>query len=364
MNAERKPDTGAASSAGIGVAVPETAAASSHAANAATDAAPTALIVHHSTTYDYSVPVENAQHLAVITPQSLAWQVVVCHDVTIEPRPSYQRTRVDSFGNHVMHFTLDVPHDSLRLTSSSEVVLTPRWTALDASRSMPWPQVVDALRFRAGGTYLPESEFRFASPNVSLDPELRAYGVQSFGAAEPVIAGAIDLMHRIHADFRYKPAATEVDTPALEAFNQRTGVCQDFAQVMIGCLRSLGLSARYVSGYLLTNPPPGKPRLIGADASHAWVSVFCPLTGWVDLDPTNDVLADTNHITLAIGRDYSDVSLLRGVIVGGGAHEVDVEVSVLPAHERHGGTASTAPAPVSPASADCTLPAGDDSEAA
>jgi transglutaminase-like putative cysteine protease len=143
-----------------------------------------------------------------------------------------------------------------------------------------------------------------------------------------VVAGAVDLMHRIHADFEYAPTATAFDTPAARAFALRRGVCQDFAQVMIGCLRALGLPARYVSGYLRTEPPAGQPRLIGADASHAWVSVFCPESGWVDLDPTNDVLADLDHVTLAIGRDYSDVSLLRGMILGGGEHQVDVAVSV------------------------------------
>jgi transglutaminase-like putative cysteine protease len=145
----------------------------------------------------------------------------------------------------------------------------------------------------------------------------------------PIAAGAIDLMHRIHEDFAYKPSATMFDTPAERAFELKSGVCQDFAQVMIGCLRSLGLPARYVSGYLRNDPPPGQPRLIGADASHAWVSVHCPEVGWIDLDPTNDVLADMDHVTLAIGRDYSDVSLLRGMILGGGAHRVDVGVTVL-----------------------------------
>jgi len=143
------------------------------------------------------------------------------------------------------------------------------------------------------------------------------------------VAGAIDLMHRIHEDFEYKPSATMFDTPAERAFELKSGVCQDFAQVMIGCLRSLGLPARYVSGYLRNDPPPGQPRLIGADASHAWVSVYCPESGWIDLDPTNDVLADMDHVTLAIGRDYSDVSLLRGMILGGGAHRVEVGVTVL-----------------------------------
>jgi len=209
------------------------------------------------------------------------------------------------------------------------VRLTPRWNALDAEATPPWETVAQRMRYRAGESFYPESEFCYASPNISLDHALRAYAQASFDADTPLVAGAIDLMHRIHEDFEYKPSATAFDTPASRAFELRHGVCQDFSQVMIGCLRSLGLPARYVSGYLRNDPPPGHARLIGADASHAWVSVHCPQSGWIDLDPTNDVLADLDHVTLATGRDYSDVSLLRGMILGGGAHHVDVAVNVL-----------------------------------
>jgi len=209
------------------------------------------------------------------------------------------------------------------------VALTPRWTDLDPEATPAWEEVAGELRFWVGGEFRPEVEFCFASPNIVPRPSLRAYALPSFPAGMPIAAGAIDLMHRIHRDFAYKPSATMFDTPAERAFELKSGVCQDFAQVMIGCLRSLGLPARYVSGYLRNDPPPGQPRLIGADASHAWVSVHCPGSGWIDLDPTNDVLADMDHVTLAIGRDYSDVSLLRGMILGGGAHRVEVGVTVL-----------------------------------
>jgi len=288
------------------------------------------LTVHHKTTYAYSAPVENAQQRAVVWPVACPWQTVLSHSAWVDPEPSHQHAGTDAFGNHVLYFTIDVPHDFMQLCCESTVRVMPRWDALDPAASMPWEDAVAALRFRAGQPFRAQSEFCFASPNVALHPDLKAYALASFGPGVPVVAGAIDLMHRIHADFEYETDATEVDTPALKAFALRSGVCQDFAQVMIGCLRSLGLAARYVSGYLRTEPPPGQPRLIGADASHAWLSVYCPLAGWVDLDPTNDVLADTGHVTLAFGRDYSDVSLLRGVIVGGGAHTVEVEVSVLP----------------------------------
>ena len=288
------------------------------------------LTIHHKTIYDYSSPVENAQQRAVVFPVTCPWQAVHAHSTQIEPPPSHQHADVDAFGNHVLYFTIDVPHDYMQLACESTVSLTPRWAALDPAASMPWEAAVAALRFRAGHH---RHAGREAGERVGLEVGMQRHvgrGEAELAFRQEGLAGAIDLMHRVHADFEYQTTATEVDTPALQAFGLRSGVCQDFAQVMIGCLRSLGLAARYVSGYLCTKPPPGQPRLIGADASHAWLSVYCPMAGWVDLDPTNDVLADTSHVTLAFGRDYSDVSLLRGVIVGGGAHDVEVEVSVLP----------------------------------
>ena len=289
----------------------------------------TVLAVTHRTTYRYSTPVEIAQHLATIRPLHCPWQQVISHTERIDPVPSYVHSRVDVFGNDVLYFSLDAPHERLSMTSETTVRLTPRWKMLDADATPSWEEVAGRLRFRAGAPFHRESEFCYASPNISLDPALREYAQESFGAGTPLVAGAIDLMHRIHADFDYLPQATAFDTPALHAFDLRHGVCQDFSQVMIGCLRALGLPARYVSGYLRNDPPPGHPRLIGADASHAWVSVHCPQNGWIDLDPTNDVLADLDHVTLATGRDYSDVSLLRGMILGGGAHHLDVAVNVL-----------------------------------
>ncbi|WP_441624524.1 transglutaminase family protein [Cupriavidus sp. RAF12] len=291
---------------------------------------PATLNVHHVTTYHYAWPVEHAQQRAVVTPPSYPWQAVSCHATAIDPTPSHQHVRTDAFGNNVLHFMLDVPHDTMQLTTQSTVTLTPRWQQLDAASSPPWQEAARLLRYQAGQPFHPETEFVYASPNVALHADLRDYARRSFAPGVTVAAGAIDLMHRIHRDFEYHGESTEVHTPALEAFALRSGVCQDFAQVMIGCLRSLGLAARYVSGYLCTDPPPGEPRLLGADASHAWAGVWCPVNGWIDLDPTNDVPADTRHVTLAIARDYSDVPLLHGVIVGGGEHTVDVEVSVVP----------------------------------
>ena len=291
--------------------------------------AKTVLSVSHRTTYRYSTFVETAQHLATIRPLNCAWQRVIAHTESIEPQPLYLKNRVDTFGNDVLYFSLESPHKSLQMISETTVELTPRWSSLDAAATPAWDSVAAGMRFKVGAPFLPETEFCYASPNIGLGQELRDYALESFTPGRPLAEGAIDLMHRIYADFKYRPTATSYDTPAQHAFELRRGVCQDFAQVMIGCMRALGLPARYVSGYLRNDPPPGQERLIGADASHAWVSVYCPGNGWIDLDPTNDVLADLDHVTLATGRDYSDVSLLRGMILGGGSHRIDVGVTVL-----------------------------------
>jgi transglutaminase-like putative cysteine protease len=201
-----------------------------------------------------------------------------------------------------------------------------------AAATQPWEQVAQACRYRAGAAFEPASEFVFASPFVPPLPALRQYAAPSFMPGRPLAAAAADLMARIHAEFEYDGNATEVHTPLAQVIDQRRGVCQDFAHLMIGALRSLGLPACYVSGYLLTQPPPGQPRLLGADASHAWASVWCPPLGWIDFDPTNAVqpAGAGTHVTLAIGRDYGDVMPLRGVIRGGADHALSVAVSVVP----------------------------------
>ena len=290
---------------------------------------PTMLTVLHRTTYRYSALVETAQHLATIRPISSPTQDVLQHAERIEPEPSYLHTRVDTFGNEVVYFALDTQHDTLQVTSETTVRLRARWTSFDPEATASWENVTAMTQYRAGAPYVPEAEFCFASTYIALHPLLRTYALESFPPGMPVAQGAIDLMHRIHEEFEYQQTTTDFDTQALHAFKLRSGVCQDFAQVMIGCLRSIGIPARYVSGYLRTVPLPGHARLLGADASHAWVSVWCPDFGWIDLDPTNDVMADRDHVTLAYGRDYADVSLLRGMILGGGAHAVDVSVSVM-----------------------------------
>jgi transglutaminase-like putative cysteine protease len=200
----------------------------------------TVLSVSHRTTYRYSTFVETAQHLATIRPLNCAWQRVIAHTESIEPQPLYLKNRVDTFGNDVLYFSLESPHKSLQMLSETTVELTPRWSLLDAAATPAWDSVAAGMRFKVGAPFLPETEFCYASPNIGLGQELRDYALESFTPGRPLAEGAIDLMHRIYADFKYRPTATSYDTPAQHAFEMRRGVCQDFAQVMIGCAAGAG----------------------------------------------------------------------------------------------------------------------------
>lgn len=288
------------------------------------------LRVVHETTYRYAPRVDIAYHLACLTPQSSRNQQVPNAMLCIEPKPAQQSTSTDAFGNLRTYFALFSPHDALRVRAESRVAVTPRFADSATERSARWETVRSALRYRVRAPFWPASDFLYASPFVPMLEELRSYGAASFPAGGTLAAGAIDLMHRIHTDFAYEPDSTAISMPLADVFAQRSGVCQDFAHVMIGALRALGLPAAYVSGYLLTRPAPGQPRLLGADASHAWVSIWCPQLGWIDLDPTNDLVVGDSHVTLAVGRDFGDVTPLRGVIRGGAEHTMKVAVSVLP----------------------------------
>lgn len=300
------------------------------------------LHVLHETAYDYVPMVRTAQHVAHLKPATSARQQVLSHSLTIDPGPARPTETVDVFGNTRSFFSLQYPHDALHVRAESLVETA---ALAEPATSLPWEQVAEGMRYHRTARYDPAAEFCFTSPYVPRDPEFASYAQPSFAAGRPLLEGARDLMHRIHADIAYETTATDVNTPALEALALRKGVCQDLAHVMLGCLRSLGLPARYVSGYLLTEPAPGQPRLVGCDASHAWVSVYLPGAegegGWVDLDPTNDRGAGEDYVTLAIGRDYSDVSPMRGVIHGGANHSLRVAVTVTPAS--HDGMTSAAP---------------------
>jgi transglutaminase-like putative cysteine protease len=285
-------------------------------------------LVEHDTEYRYSSQVGFAQHLAHLTPVAGPGQEVGEFSLHIEPAPASLHTTRDYFGNLRTFFALTTAHERLSVRAQSRVRLAPRFEHIDPAGSPPWELVRLQLGYVAGEVFSPEAEYSFASTFVPRDESLRAYARGSFPPGRALLEGAIELMHRIRADFKYQTDSTDVATPVLHAFAARTGVCQDFTHVMIGCLRSLGLAAAYVSGYLHTRPRAegGGSPMVGADASHAWVSVYCPVNGWVELDPTNDVIPSTGHVRLAQGRDYGDVAPLRGVVQGGGEHTLRVAV--------------------------------------
>jgi transglutaminase-like putative cysteine protease len=287
--------------------------------------------IEHDTRYVHAAPVSMSQHVAYLAPRRLARQVVHGYALEVEPEPTDQVGRTDYYGNAVTQFAILRRYLALRVRAMSLVEVRASDSAIDPERSPAWEEVRDAGAFRAGAQLDEAAQFRYPSPYVQPAEELAAFARPSFGARRPLLAASIDLMQRIHDEFQFDPGVTTITTPISRVLSERRGVCQDFAHLQIACLRSLGLPARYISGYLLTDPPPGSPRLIGADASHAWLSVCCPRHGWVDLDPTNAVLPSIRHVTLAWGRDYGDVSPLRGVVLGGGEHELSVGVSVVPA---------------------------------
>jgi transglutaminase-like putative cysteine protease len=299
------------------------------------------LRVLHETVYEYDAPVELAHHLACLSPRSTPDQQVRGWKLAISPSPDGWSTQFDGtlddderlshdpWGNGRIVFSHALVHEHLSVTSSFEAGIRAA-TKPDLKKSPGWEAVAEALRYRAGAVETEAVEFVLASSFAPHEASLAAFARRAFKPGVSVAEGALALMTLIHTEFRYAPAATSVGTRAPEALALKRGVCQDFAHVMIGACRSLGLAARYVSGYLLTQPPPGKPRLIGADASHAWVSVWCPEHGWIALDPTNNTLAGQDHVTLAWGRDYADVAPLRGVIRGGGNPEPKVGVTVEP----------------------------------
>jgi transglutaminase-like putative cysteine protease len=285
--------------------------------------------VVHDTRYDYASAVTTSQHVAYLRPRERAGQELRGCQLVVDPEPARLDRRLDYFGNPVDQFTILRPHTELHVRGESLVAVTGP-PAVAAEASPAWEDVQGALRYRKDAPVAEGTQHAFTSPYVTWDDELRDFARPSFPGGRPLLEAAIDLMHRIHTEFRFVAGSTTITTPVRKVLAERRGVCQDFAHLLIAGLRSLGLAARYVSGYLLTDPPPGQPRLVGADASHAWVSVHCPRFGWVDLDPTNDVIPSERHVTLAWGRDFGDVSPLRGVILGGADHTLSVGVSVIP----------------------------------
>lgn len=302
-----------------------------------TEDLPVGYHIVHETTYTYGCPVTVSKQMLHLSPRKFSFQEISSLKIDIQPAPSWQRDGEDAFGNPVSWVSFHAPHETLRICSVMSVVVKPHIpTGLE--KSIPWETLRDRLSYDSTppiASDLYASRFLFESPHVRVKHELALYAEDCFPPGMPVLLGAQALMAKIFREFKFDPEATTVSTPILEVLENKRGVCQDFAHLMIGCLRALGLPACYVSGYLLTRPPPGKARLIGADASHAWVSVYAPggEVDWADFDPTNNLLPNTEHITVAIGRDFSDISPLRGIILGGGGDEPKVAVTVTPIDE-------------------------------
>jgi transglutaminase-like putative cysteine protease len=283
----------------------------------------------HRTTYKYVYPVSFGSHVACLKPRSFPGNRLIRHELKIDPAPTASVERADYFGNLLCFFDVQEPHEQLSVEARSEVVVD-RSAQQDGHSSLPWEASTQALARDHSPEGLDAYQFQFESPRIRIRPEYAAYALESFTPGRPMPEALLDFTARIHRDFKFDAKVTTVRTPIEVVFKKRRGVCQDFAHIQIACLRSIQVAARYVSGYLRTYPPPGKPRLVGADASHAWVSAYCRELGWLDMDPTNNVAPSDGHVTLAWGRDYGDVSPLRGLILGGGSHTLDVGVDMEP----------------------------------
>ncbi len=286
--------------------------------------------VRHQTLYSYEAPVLHAHHLAHLRPRRFEYQVARRTLLEITPSPRDQHRQEDYFGNECDVLEVLSPHECFELVATSDVEVQERPALARLSeaefKKKSWTESAEVLALEP--RLLFAREYCFDSPLVRVHPMLREYAAPSFAPGRPLVEALLELNDRVHSDFSYEPASTDVSTPLAQVMRERRGVCQDFAHVMVGCLRSVGLAARYVSGYLETVPPPGQTRLVGSDASHAWVAAFVPGLGWLDLDPTNAMLPNRSHITVAWGRDFSDVSPLKGVVLGGGRHSVKVGVDV------------------------------------
>lgn len=281
--------------------------------------------VVHRTTYNYAYQVLNGQHFTHLTPRQTAQQEVLWHALEFKPRPAESTKGRDYYGNHCHSVLIQVPHDRLQVTATTLVRVAEIAAARDFGRRS-WEHALLPSIYQTEA--LEVADMRLPSPLTPLLPASHAYAARFLQRGRPWLEALLDLTQHIRQEFEYDPEATEVDTPLAEVFASKRGVCQDFAHVMLSCLRSAKLPARYVSGYILNEPPPGKEKLIGSDASHAWVESWYPGLGWVGFDPTNGKLANTEFITIGWGRDYGDVTPLRGVVLGGGEHELDVRVSV------------------------------------
>lgn len=289
------------------------------------------LDIRHRTHYRYTNAAVFSQHLLRLTPTTTPGQRVVETEVRIDPEPDSIDMHRDMFGNMVHVATVSHPHEELEIVATSRIERADR-NALIFDTSSTWEKTRAAALGISGNTpAIDISPYAFPSMMTVSNAEVEAYAKESFSSDRPVLDGARDITRRIFEDFKYTPGATQFDTMPTDSFRLKKGVCQDFAHVMLTAMRSLRIPARYVSGYLRTTPPPGKPRLTGADASHAWVSVWDPAFGWIDFDPTNNCVPAEDHVTLGHGRDYTDISPVSGIVVGAGRQVLSVGVDVTDA---------------------------------
>ena len=284
--------------------------------------------ITHKTHYTYNDAVVLCHNEAHLIPGNDANQTCLKNEVIIDPLPTIYDARTDYFGNQACYFSIQTPHKVLTVTSRSEVEVQRFATLNSLANSPAWETVCQKLEENLDPAILEAREFVPDSPFVSVSKMLKDYALPSFTPDQPIVEAVRHLMERIFTEFKYDPHVTTIVTPLSEVLEHRRGVCQDFAHLMIGCVRAMGLAARYVSGYLETLPPPGQQKLQGSDASHAWLAVYVPNCGWVDFDPTNNQIPSDQHITTAWGRDYGDVTPLKGIIFGGGRHTLAVSVDV------------------------------------
>ncbi|VGO12716.1 Protein-glutamine gamma-glutamyltransferase [Pontiella desulfatans] len=287
--------------------------------------------LRHLTSFRYTQPVTFVYNTLHLKPRELPWQTIKSFRLEIEPEPVVLSERIDYFGNSATFFMIQTPHDAMKVLTQSVIEVLPRMPA--AQTSIAWDTAQRTMRADTTPNGLDAYQYSFASLYAKPLEKARAYALPSCRPGMSIHAVATELMTRINTDFTFDPKATTVATPVEDVLQNRRGVCQDFAHLMVSCLRSIGLSARYMSGYIQTVPPPGQPRLAGADASHAWVAVYCPQAGWLELDPTNNQAADEQYITLGCGRDFQDVSPAKGVLLGGGKHTVHAQVDMIPETE-------------------------------
>ncbi len=283
--------------------------------------------VNHITDYIYDSPATLCHNIMFQIPHDFPFQKVINHEYSIYPKPSYEIVRSDFFENKYLYFSIEHSHKKLTVVSESKLeLIEPEWMRVVPGNTQPWEEVVDWLKSDQALNDI--KQFYLESEHVKLVDGIREYTLESFTSGRPIMEAMLELNNRIFSDFKFTPGFTDISTPVEEVFKHKKGVCQDFAHFSLACLRSIGLSARYMSGYIETLPPPGKPKLVGADASHAWIALYIPGLDWVEFDATNNLLVSDKHLRVAVGRDFADVTPLKGIVYSSGSQKMRVSVDV------------------------------------